>query len=132
MKMKILGAAVALSTLAVSSQVGAADGDLSYDELTNCAAFVLLEAQVYDGDKASSEDKAKAENYYQQAASLTVAASLLSKKDAKVVTEEVKGRNSKMIESLSQDGAAEKLIRDNAERCNALGQAAQEALADKK
>ena len=44
------------------------------------------------------------------------------------VTEEVKGINSKMIDSLSQDGAAEKLINTHAQRCNALGEAAQEAL----
>lgn len=131
MKFKIVGAVAALSALAFSGQANAGDGDLSYDELTKCAAFVLLEAQVYDSDDASNEDKAKAENYYNQAASLTVAASLLGKKDSKAVTEEVKGINSKMIESLSQDGAAERLINENAKRCNALGEAAQEALKDK-
>lgn len=128
MKLKILGAVAALSVVAMSSQAQAEEGDLSYDELTTCAAFVLLEAQVYDDDKGSAEDKAKAERYYQQAASLTVAAALLSKRDPKAVTEEVKGINSKMIDSLSQDGAAEKLINTHAKRCNALGEAAQEAL----
>lgn len=133
MKIKLIGGAVALAAFAMSASAGAADDDkVSYAELTNCAAFVLLEAQVYDSDDASAEDKTKAETYYQHAASLTVAAALLNDKDPKMVTEEVKQLNTKMISSLSQDGAAEKLIRDNAELCNALGEAAYEALNDKK
>lgn len=135
MKMKLFGGAAALAALAMSGAAGAAGSDddkVSYAELTNCAAFVLLEAQVYDSDSGTAEDKAKAETYYQHAASLTVAAALLNDKDPKVVTDEVKQLNTKMIGSLSQDGAAEKLIKDNAELCNALGQAAHEALNDKK
>lgn len=132
MKMKMLGGATALAALAMSGAAGAADDKVSYAELTNCAAFVLLEAQVYDSDSATADDKTKSETYYQQAASLTVAAALLHDKDPKAVTEEVKQLNTSMIDSLSKDGAAEKLIKDNAELCNALGQAAQDALKDKK
>ncbi|WP_309622031.1 hypothetical protein [Novosphingobium sp.] len=132
MKIKMFGGAVALAAFAMSASAGADDDKVSYAELTNCAAFVLLEAQVYDSDDGTAEDKTKAETYYQHAASLTVAAALLNDKDPKMVTEEVKQLNTKMISSLSQDGAAEKLIRDNAELCNALGEAAYEALNDKK
>jgi DNA-directed RNA polymerase specialized sigma54-like protein len=132
MKIKLIGGAVALAAFAMSASAGAADDKVSYAELTNCAAFVLLEAQVYDSDDATAEDKTKAETYYQHAASLTVAAALLNDKDPKAVTEEVKQLNTKMISSLSQDGAAEKLIKDNAELCNALGEAAYDALNEKK
>ena len=132
MKIKMIGGAVALAAFAMSASAGAADDKVSYAELTNCAAFVLLEAQVYDSDDGTAEDKTKSETYYQHAASLTVAAALLNDKDPKMVTEEVKQLNTKMISSLSQDGAAEKLIRDNAELCNALGEAAYEALNEKK
>ena len=132
MKIKLLGGAVALAALAMSASAGAEDDKVSYAELTNCAAFVLLEAQVYDSDDGSAEDKSRAETYFQHAASLTVAAALLNDKDPKAVTEEVKQLNTKMIGSLSQDGAAEKLIRDNAELCNALGEAAYTALNDTK
>ena len=132
MKIKMFGGAVALAAFAMSASAGAADDKVSYAELTNCAAFVLLEAQVYDSDDGTAEDKTKSETYYQHAASLTVAAALLNDKDPKMVTEEVKQLNTKMISSLSQDGAAEKLIRDNAELCNALGEAAYEALNEKK
>jgi DNA-directed RNA polymerase specialized sigma54-like protein len=132
MKMKLLGGAAALAALVMSGAAGADDDKVSYAELTNCAAFVLLEAQVYDSDSGTAEDKAKAETYYQHAASLTYAAALLNDKDPKAVTEDVKKLNTTMIDSLSQDGAAEKLIKDNAELCNALGQAAHEALNDKK
>lgn len=132
MKIKLIGGAVALAAFAMSASAGAADDKVSYAELTNCAAFVLLEAQVYDSDDATAEDKTKAETYYQHAASLTVAAALLNDKDPKAVTEEVKQLNTKMISSLSQDGAAEKLINDNAELCNALGEAAYDALNEKK
>lgn len=132
MKIKMFGGAVALAAFAMSASAGAQDDKVSYAELTNCAAFVLLEAQVYDSDDGTAEDKSKAETYYQHAASLTVAAALLNDKDPKMVTEEVKQLNTKMISSLSQDGAAEKLIKDNAELCNALGEAAYEALNEKK
>ena len=132
MKIKMFGGAVALAAFAMSASVGAADDKVSYAELTNCAAFVLLEAQVYDSDDGTAEDKTQAETYYQHAASLTVAAALLNDKDPKMVTEEVKQLNTKMISSLSQDGAAERLIKDNAELCNALGEAAYEALNEKK
>ena len=132
MKMKLLGGVAALAALAMSGAAGAEDDKVSYAELTNCAAFVLLEAQVYDSDDGTAEDKTKAETYYQHAASLTVAAALLNDKDPKAVTDEVKKLNSNMVSSLSQDGYAEKLIKDNAELCNALGQAAHEALNDKK
>ena len=132
MKIKMFGGAVALAAFAISASAGAADDKVSYAELTNCAAFVLLEAQVYDSDDGTAEDKTKSETYYQHAASLTVAAALLNDKDPKMVTEEVKQLNTKMISSLSQDGAAERLIKDNAELCNALGEAAYEALNEKK
>lgn len=132
MKIKMFGGAVALAAFAMSASAGAQDDKVSYAELTNCAAFVLLEAQVYDSDDGTAEDKSKAETYYQHAASLTVAAALLNDKDPKMVTEEVKQLNTKMISSLSQDGAAEKLIKDNAELCNALGEAAYDALNEKK
>lgn len=132
MKIKMFGGAVALAAFAMSAAAGAQDDKVSYAELTNCAAFVLLEAQVYDSDDGTAEDKSKAETYYQHAASLTVAAALLNDKDPKMVTEEVKQLNTKMISSLSQDGAAEKLIKDNAELCNALGEAAYDALNEKK
>lgn len=132
MKIKMFGGAVALAAFAMAASAGAADDKVSYAELTNCAAFVLLEAQVYDSDDGTAEDKSKAETYYQHAASLTVAAALLNDKDPKMVTEEVKQLNTKMISSLSQDGAAEKLIKDNAELCNALGEAAYDALNEKK
>ena len=132
MKIKMFGGAVALAAFAMSASAGAADDKVSYAELTNCAAFVLLEAQVYDSDDGTAEDKTKSETYYQHAASLTVAAALLNDKDPKMVTEEVKQLNTKMISSLSQDGAAEKLIKDNAELCNALGEAAYDALNEKK
>lgn len=134
MKFTLPGGAAALVALAMSGAAGADDDKISYAEITNCAAFVLLEAQVYGGDTGTptAEDKAKSETYYQHAASLTVAAALLNDKDPKVVTEEVKQLNTAMIDTLSQDGAAEKLIKDNAELCNALGEAAHEALNDKK
>lgn len=130
MRTRFLGAAAALSLFAMAAPAAAED-EITYGELANCAAFVLLEAQAYDGDDASKEDKAKAETYYQQAGALTVAASIIGKKDSKLVTEEVKSLNSKMIDSLGQEGYADKLIADNRDNCNALGAAALEVLTEK-
>jgi hypothetical protein len=128
MKIKFLLAAATIAAAAVSSQAVAADDGLSYDELTTCAAFVLLEAQAYDTEKATADDKATAENFYQQAAALTVAASVIQKKDSKEVTDDVKAINAKMIGSITDKESAAKLIADHKDNCNALGQAAQEAL----
>lgn len=132
MKFKAIFAAAALAATAFSTQAMAADEEgISYEELTTCAAFVLLEAQVYDTDDASSEDKATAQTFYEQAAALTVAASVIHKRDSDSVTKDVKSINSKMIESISDEASAKNLIATHQQNCNALGKAAQEALAKK-
>lgn len=130
MRIRILGAAAALGVLAMAVPAAAED-EITYDELTNCAAFVLLEAQAYDRDDASKEDKAQSDLYFQQAGALTVAASIIGKKDSKVVAEEVKARHSKMLDSLGDDGYIDKLVSENKDNCNALGAAALEVITEK-
>lgn len=132
MKIKLLGAAAALAVFSMSGVANAAEDTVPYSTLTNCAAFVMLEAQVYGTDDSTTEEKAKSESFYRQAAALTVAASLLHDKNSDTVLADVKAQNSKMIDQLGNDGYAKKLIEDNAETCNAMGEAAAEALAEKK
>lgn len=126
MKFRAIAAAAALFSMAMPSVATAQGEDLSYEKLTHCAAFTMLLSQVMSaGDgKDKPENKASAETFTKQAAALIVVATVVSKKDAKVVQDDVFTQNGTMINSLGESGAAEKLINDNLETCNNLGKAA--------
>lgn len=130
MKFRTLAAAAALLSMAMPTVATAQSADLSYEKLTHCAAFNMLLSQVMStGDgKDKPENKASAETFTNQAAALIVVASAVGKKDSKVVAEEVFAQNGTMLNSLGQDGAAEKLVGDNLETCNNLGKAAYAAI----
>jgi hypothetical protein len=130
MKFRTLAAAAALLSMAMPTVATAQGDDLSYEKLTHCAAFNMLLSQVMGaGDgKDKPESKASAETFTNQAAALIVVASAVGKKDAKVVAEEVFAQNGKMISSLSDKSAAEKLIGENLETCDTLGKAAYAAI----
>lgn len=130
MKFRTLAAAAALLSMAMPTVATAQNADLSYEKLTHCAAFNMLLSQVMStGDgKDKPENKASAETFTNQAAALIVVASAVGKKDSKVVAEEVFAQNGTMLNSLGQDGAAEKLVGDNLETCNNLGKAAYAAI----
>lgn len=133
MKFRAFAAAAAMLAMAMPTASTAADDDLSYEKLTHCAAFNMLLSQVMStGDgKDKPENKASAETFTNQAAALIVVASAVGKKDSKVVAEEVFAENGKMINSLGEKGAAEKLVGDNLETCNNLGKAAYAAIQEK-
>lgn len=130
MKFRTLAAAAALFSMAMPTVATAQGDDLSYEKLTHCAAFNMLLSQVMStGDgKDKPENKASAETFTNQAAALIVVASAVGKKDSKAVAEEVFAQNGTMLNSLGQDGAAEKLVGDNLETCNNLGKAAYAAI----
>lgn len=132
MKFRALAAAVALFSIAIPSVATAQGEDLSYEKLTHCAAFNMLLSQVMStGDgKDKPENKKSAETFTGQAAALIVVATAVSKKDSKVVTDDVFAQNGAMINSLGQAGGAEKLVNDNLETCNNLGKAAYAAVTD--
>lgn len=111
-----------------------AKDDLSYEKLTHCAAFNMLVSTVMSTgkDKDSAESKATAETYTNQAAALIVVASIVGKKDTKVVQEDVFSQNDKMVNSLGDSGYADKLVNDNFETCTNLGKAAYAAITEKK
>lgn len=135
MKFRAVAAAAALFVMAMPTvSTAQANDDLSYEKLTHCAAFNMLLSQVMSTgkDKDSAESKASAETFTNQAAALIVVASIVGKKDAKVVQEEVFSQNTAMINSLDKAGAAEKLVTDNLETCNNLGKAAYAAITEKK
>ncbi|MFM5924226.1 MAG: hypothetical protein ACKOPG_08590 [Novosphingobium sp.] len=130
MKFRIAAAAAALLAVAMPTASSAADDGMSYDKLTHCAAFNMLLSQVMSvgDDKDKPENKTQAETFTNQAAALMVVATVTSKKDPKVVQADVSAENDKMIASLSEKGAADKLVGDNLETCNAMGKAAYQAV----
>ncbi len=132
MKFRAMAAAAALFSMAMPSASMAQSDELSYEKLTHCAAFNMLLSQVMNtGDgKDKPENKASAETFTNQAAALIVVATVVSKKDSKVVTDDVFAQNGAMINSLGQSGAAEKLVTDNLETCNNLGKAAYAAVSE--
>lgn len=130
MKFRAFAAAAALLAMALPTASTAADDDLSYEKLTHCAAFTMLLSQTMStGDgKDKPENKASAETFTNRTAALIVVASAVSKKDSKLVAEDVFTQNGAMINSLGEEGAAEKLVGDNLETCNTLGKAAYAAI----
>lgn len=135
MKFRAVAAAAAMFAMAMPTvSTAQAKDDLSYEKLTHCAAFNMLVSTVMSTgkDKDSAESKATAETFTNQAAALIVVASIISKKDTKVVQEDVFAQNDKMVNSLGQTGAAEKLVNDNFATCNDLGKAAYAAITEKK
>lgn len=130
MKFRAFAAAAATLAMVMPTVTHAADDAMSYEKLTHCAAFNMLLGQVMGtGEgKDKPENKASAETFTNQAVALIVVASAVAKKDSKVVTEDVVAQNGKMINSLGEKGAAEKLVGDNLETCNNLGKAAYAAI----
>ncbi|MBN8499827.1 MAG: hypothetical protein J0M19_01590 [Sphingomonadales bacterium] len=138
MKFRAIFAAAALMgavapTVSIA-QTAPQNDELSYAKLTHCAAFNMLLGQVMSSgtDKDKPENKASAETFTNQAAALIVVATVVSKKDSKVVTDDVFAQNGAMLKSLSGAGAAESLVRDNLETCNNLGKAAYATITEKK
>lgn len=134
MKFRAVAAAAALFAMAMPTVSSAQNTDLSYEKLTHCAAFNMLLSQVMSTgkDKDTAESKASAETFTNQAAALIVVATIVGKKDSKVVQDDVFSQNTAMIGSLDKSGAAEKLVTENLETCNNLGKAAYAAVTEKK
>ena len=130
MKFRAIAAAAALFSMAVPTVSTAQDDSLSYPKLTHCAAFNMFLAQVMGmgADKDKAENKVQAETFTNQAAALIVLATVVSKKDSEAVQGEVFAENETMMKSMSQEGAAEKLLQADLETCNNLGKAAYAAL----
>jgi hypothetical protein len=121
-------AAAAAALLAAATPAAAAEGDLTYQSVTNCAAFNMLLAQVYKSDAQAEAKKAEIATYSGQAAALMVIAATMSKSTAEKVSIDVSSQNDAMIKSLGGEGAIDKLIADNMVTCTVMGQAAKETL----
>ncbi len=124
--------AVAALAMTMPSVSQAADDDLSYARLTHCAAFTMLMGQVMGmgENKDKPEYKAAAAQYQEQSIALLIVAIAVSKKDAKVVTEDVNAQNTALKNSLSKEGAADRMIKEDLTPCTELGKAAAKAVKD--
>jgi len=128
MKLKTLFSGAMLCAALVTGSGAAAEGELPYEDLVVCAAFVMLESQAYGAEPALPADKAISEKFRQQSAALTAAAVIVHKRDQAAVESDVRAVNAKMQEFAEEEGGAEKMIKSLAARCNGLGEAALEAM----
>ena len=128
MRKFIIGAAGALAML-VSPSLASASDDLTYEEVAHCAAFNLFASDIYAGGSEPEKTKDKSEKFKNQAVAPMVAGVALSKKDAETVVTDVKARKDVMWGMINDSGKVNKLIEDNTQNCNMLGEAAAEALA---
>jgi hypothetical protein len=128
MKHGVLVSGMMAATLLASATGAAAEGELPYEDLVVCAAFVMLESQAYGAEPALPADKAISEKFRQQSAALTMAAVIVHKRDQAAVESDVMTVNAKMQEFAEEEGGAEKMIKALAARCNGLGEAALEAM----
>jgi hypothetical protein len=126
--MKIRIAATAAALLAMAAPAAAADGALTYQSVTHCAAFNLLLAQVYSAGDQAAATATEIDTFSNQAAALMVVATAMNNSTTEQVQADVTAENDTMIASLDGDGAAEKLISDNMVSCTVMGQAAKETL----
>jgi hypothetical protein len=124
--MKIRIAAAAL--LAMAAPATAADGAVTYQSVTHCAAFNLLLAQVYSAGDQAAAKTTEIDTFSGQAAALMVVATAMNGATTEQVQADVTAENDTMIASLDGEGAADQLISDNMVSCNAMGQAAKESL----
>ncbi len=114
--------------LALAAPAAAADEPPTYQNVTHCAAFNLLLAQVLTAGNKADAKQAEIDNYSNQAAALMVVAATMSNLSTDKVHADVTVQNDAMIKSLNGGGAGEKLIGDNMVNCDAMGQAAKQTL----
>ncbi len=129
MSKKLLIAA-AIGLVALPGQATAA-GELSYEEVANCAAFNILTMRIFSQGSEPEKNKDKVEKYKSQAVALSVVAVAIAKKDSKVVMDDITTRNQAMYAKIDDQAYMSKLIETNAKTCNELGEAAVQALKDK-
>ncbi|MCC6926158.1 hypothetical protein [Novosphingobium sp.] len=129
MSKKLLIAA-AIGLVALPGQATAA-GELSYEEVANCAAFNILTMRIFSQGGEPEKNKDKVEKYKSQAVALSVVAVAIAKKDSKVVMDDITTRNQAMYAKIDDQAYMSKLIETNAKTCNELGEAAVQALKDK-
>lgn len=126
--MRIRFAAASAALLALAAPAAATAPELTYQTVTNCAAFNMLLAQVYSAGDQAAAKKADIETYSGRSAALMVIAATMSSSTAEKVTTDVTAQNDAMIKSLGGDGAIDKLLADNMSNCEVMGQAAKETL----
>lgn len=115
--------AAAGAALAASGPAAAA-GSVSYDGVTQCAAFNLLLAQAYSGGVNAAAHKDEIELYTDQAAALMVVAATMPGNDKDAVSAEIKRKNDAMVALVSDEKAFGRLLDENLEACTNMGKAA--------
>lgn len=132
MKLHALAATTALLSMGLAAPVMAQpdDDDMSYPRVTNCAALNIVLGQVLaaGADKDKAEVKAQSETYIAHAAALTLVAAMMEGKDPESVQKEVFAKSESLVNSLSDEAAAEALLQRDFGTCNEMGKAAFDAV----
>ena len=131
MKFKFAAATAALVALSVPAMASAEDG-LKYDDLVHCAATNQVIAGVFSLDGGDVKNKDKIATYNNQAQALQVIAAVGSSKDAKVVLADTSKEVDVIIAVLGDSTKSKAFIEAEVPKCNSLGEAAVQVVADAK
>jgi len=132
MKFHALAAATALLSLGLAAPVMAQtdEVDMPYPRVTHCAALNIVLGQVLGAgpDKDKAEVKTQSETYLAQAAALTLVAAMMNDKDPESVQKEVFAKSESLVSSLSDEAAADALLKRDFGTCTEMGKAAYDAV----
>ncbi len=131
MKFKFAAAAAALVVLSLPA-MSSADDKLKYEDLIHCAATNQVIAGVFSLDGGDIKDKDKIATYNNQAQALQVIAAVGSSKEAKVVLDDTSKEVNVIIAVLGDKTKNDDFIKTEVPRCNSLGEAAVQVVADAK
>lgn len=131
MKLKFAAVTAALVAFSMPAMASAEDG-LKYDDLVHCAATNQVIAGVFSLDGGDVKNKDKIATYNNQAQALQVIAAVGSSKDAKVVLADTSKEVDVIIAVLGDSTKSKAFIETEVPKCNSLGEAAVQVVADAK
>lgn len=126
--------AIAAATLAAFALPGSASADdpLTYQDLVHCAATNIVIASVLSLDDGAVKNKTEIDAFTNQAAALMTVATTSSKKDAKVVQDDIRTESTALIDVVSDKDKSKAFIEKDVLTCNDLGKAALQVLNEDK
>lgn len=122
--------ATAAALLALAAPAAAADDSLDYNTLIDCAAYNQLLIVVFSANDGATKNKADIDEFKGRAAALMTIATVSSKSPAEKIQADAGAKRDAMFTSLTQEGAADTLLKEYAGRCDTMGRAAKLALDD--
>lgn len=131
MKTVLAAATALLAFTAVPAR--AADDDITYDEVVDCAAYTNIMGQfMLAGDSVTDEHKATAATLQKRAAALLAYAMTVFGKEQDATLADFKTHNDSLMSGIAESAKTpdglENWMKSSGERCIPMGEAAAEAI----